>query len=211
LNHDGSLLLYGDEPIEVWDVAAGEQVASFDGHQGGLGFATFSPSGTVLSTGADGTMREWDPATGNEVHVYPGTAEGPVAAAADGRVLTIGHSGANYTPAALIDVGGHGELGAIETCPGSVAADSLKVVGGMAVFHITCDGDLSATTYVVDVQAGRVRYMLPGHQAPALAVSPDGTRFVRQEGEGTTLGPLAVRDLARRPVHLGSNIAVASG
>jgi WD40 repeat protein len=26
-------------------------------------------------------------------------------------------------------------------------------------------------------------------------VSPDGTRFVRQEGEGTTLGPLAVRDL----------------
>ncbi|HEY3485075.1 MAG TPA: hypothetical protein VGK49_06805, partial [Ilumatobacteraceae bacterium] len=38
-------------------------------------------------------------------------------------------------------------------------------------------------------------YALPGHQGLAVAVSPDGERFVRQEGEGTTHGSLVVRDL----------------
>ena len=196
LNDDGSLLLYGDQPIQVWDVAAGEQVASFDGHQGGSLFATFSPSArTVLSTGTDGTLREWDAATGDEIRTYPGIGEGRVAATPDGLVLVIAASGSNAAPASLIDTRARGELGAVETCPGFVAADSLRVAGGLAVFHTTCDGDRSGTTYVVDVQAGRLLYTLPGHQAQALGVSADGTRFVRQEGEGTMHGPLAVRDL----------------
>ena len=196
LNHDGSLLLYGDQPIQVWDVAAGEQVASFDGHQGGSLYASFSPAtGTVLSTGADGTMREWDPATGEEIRVHPGIPEGPVAATPDGLVLTIGHSGSNQAPATLIDQGPHGDLGAIGTCRGLVAADSLRVAGPLAVFNITCDGARGATTYIVDVEARRVLHTLPGPPAQALAVSLDGTRFVRQEGAETAFGPLAVRDL----------------
>ena len=34
LNADGSLLLLGQDPIQVWDVATGKSVAVFDGHQG---------------------------------------------------------------------------------------------------------------------------------------------------------------------------------
>jgi WD40 repeat protein/class 3 adenylate cyclase len=196
LSHDGSLLLFGDRPIQVWDVATGEQVATFDEHQGGSLYATFVPATrTVLSTGADGTMREWDADTGEEIRVYPGIAEGPVAATPDGRVLTIGHSGSNESPPTLIETRAHGELGAVETCTGQVAADSLRVVSALAVFHTICEGDRSATTYVVDMEERRVLHALPGHQAQALAVSPDGTRLVRQEGGGTTYGPLAVRDL----------------
>jgi WD40 repeat protein len=197
LNDDGTLLLYGDQPIQVWDVAAGEQVASFDGHQGGSRYATFVPgTQTVLSTGADGTMREWDAETGREIRVYPGIAEGPVRATRDGLVLTIGQSGSNETPATLIDIGAHGELGAVETCPGSVAADSLRVTGALAVFTTTCVGDPTSTTYVIDWEAGRVLVALPGGRGGALAISPDGSRFVRQEGEGTRYGPLTVRDLS---------------
>ena len=196
LNDDGTLLLYGDQPIQVWDVAAGEQVASFDGHQGGSRYATFVPgTQTVLSTGADGTMREWDAETGREIRVYPGIAEGPVSATRDGLVLTIGQSGSNEAPAALIDTGAHGELGAVETCPGSVAADSLRLTGALAVFTTTCVGDPTSTTYVIDWEAGRVLVALPGGRGGALAISPDGSRFVRQEGEGTRYGPLTVRDL----------------
>jgi DNA-binding SARP family transcriptional activator/WD40 repeat protein/tRNA A-37 threonylcarbamoyl transferase component Bud32 len=196
LNQDGSLLLYGDQPTEVWDVASGQQVASFDGHRGGSLYATFLPeTRTVLSTGADGALREWDAGTGEQIRVYPGIAEGLVATTPDGLVLTIGHSGSNASPATLIDTGAHGELGAIDTCPGSVIADSLRVAGTLAVFHTTCDGDPGATTHVVHVREARLLHTLPGPQAPAVALSPDGTRFVRQEGEGATYGPLGVRDL----------------
>ena len=196
LSYDGSLLLYGGQPVEVWDVAAGARLAAFDGHVGGSGYAAFSRSArTVLSTGVDGDMREWDVATGDELRVFPGIGEGPVAATSDGRILTIGHSGSNATPPLLVDVGAHGELGAVDTCAGIVAPDSLKVAGDLAVFHTVCNGELSATTYVVDARAQRVLYTLPGHQAQALAVSPDGTMFVRQDGEGRVHGPLIVRDL----------------
>jgi WD40 repeat protein/DNA-binding SARP family transcriptional activator len=192
LNEDGSLLLYGDQPMQVWDVDAGEVVAEFEGHQGSSLWATFSPSGrTVLSSGADGTVREWDATTAEELWAYPGVGEGRVAATENGLVLV----GAAGQPPALIDRRAGGELGAVETCPGFTQADSLRVTGGLAVFQTVCDGDVSATTYVVDVDAARVLYELPGHQAQALGVSPDGTRFVRQEGEGTVHGPLVVRDL----------------
>jgi WD40 repeat protein len=207
LSHDGSLLLFGDRPIQVWDVATGEQVATFDGHQGGSLYATFvPPTRTVLSTGADGTMREWDAETGEEIRVYPGIAEGPIAATPDGLVLTIGHAGGNNTTPTLIETRDRSELGAVDTCTGQVASDSLRVVGALAVFHTMCEGDRSATTYVVDIEAQRVLHTLTGHQAPALAVSPDGTRFVRQEGEGTTYGPLAIRDL-----RTGAAIATLEG
>lgn len=51
----------------------------------------------------------------------------------------------------------------------------------------------------------RAGYTLPGHQSPGLAVSPDGTRFVRQEGEGRQHDWLVVRDLqtAEEIVELG--------
>jgi WD40 repeat protein len=196
LSDDGSLLLFGDRPIQVWDVEAGEQIASFDEHRGGSLYAAFVPgTRTVLSTGADGTMREWEAETGAEIRLYPGIAEGPIAATPDGLVLTIGHSGGNNAPPTLIATRSHGELGSIDTCDGQVAADSLRVVEALAVVHMTCEGDRSATTYVVDLDAQRVINELPGHQGEGLAVSPDGKRFVRQEGEGTTFGPLTVRDV----------------
>jgi WD40 repeat protein len=196
LNHDGSLLLYGDDPIEVWDVATARRIATFDGHGGGSGFVTFVPdTGTVLSTGADGALHEWEARTGKEVRAHPGIPDGPLGATTTGHVATTGYSGSNRTPPMLIDLGPRGELGAVETCAGAVATDALEVAGEVAVFPLTCDGDQSATTYVVDVQAQRVLYKLADHQGAAIAVSPDRTRFVRQEGEGTNHGRLVVRDL----------------
>jgi WD40 repeat protein/DNA-binding SARP family transcriptional activator len=196
LNHDGSLLLYSDRPIRVWDVAAAEQVAAFDGHGGRSMFATFaSESSIVRSTGIDGALRAWDALTGDEIRRYPGIAEGRVSATPDGIVLVIGAAGSNATPATLIDTRVRGEVGVVETCPGFVPADSLKVAGTTAVFDIDCEGDRSGTTHAVDLTTQRVLYTLAGHQAQALAVSPDGTRFVRQDGEGTLHGPLTVRDL----------------
>jgi WD40 repeat protein len=207
VNHDGSLLVYGDDPIEVWDVAAARRIATFDGHGGSGGFVTFVPNTeTVLSTGADGELREWEARTGKEIRAHPRVPDGPVAATATGHVATIGYSGSNRTPPMLIDLGPRGELGSVETCAGDVASDALEVAGQVAVFPLTCDGAPSATTYVVDVSAQRVLYTLAGHQGAAVAVSPDRTRFVRQDGEGTRHGRLVVRDL-----HTGAEIVAFQG
>ena len=170
LNHDGSLLLYGDQPIQVWDVAAGEQVASFDGHRGGSLFAS------VLTGGTDGAVDRCRRHVARVGGLRPATRSRPTPESGkaawpphrDGLVFVIGASATNAAPASLIDTRARGELGVVETCPGMVVADSLRVAGRLAVFNTICDGDRSGTTSVVDVQAGGLLYTLPGHQAPAL-------------------------------------------
>lgn len=82
LNADGSLLVYGDRPPQVWDVAAQEVIASFDGHTSFAPFAAFSSDGdSVYSTGSDSTLRHWDARTGEELERYPGIGFGRVALA----------------------------------------------------------------------------------------------------------------------------------
>jgi DNA-binding SARP family transcriptional activator/WD40 repeat protein len=191
LNRDGSLLLYGDDPIEVRDVATGEVAATFDDHVGGTLFARFDPSGqTVFSTGRDGVLREWDARTGAELFTHPGLGNGRPSYSDDGLVLV---AQPDLDVLALLDTRVRGELGAVETCAGFVWADGLTVANGVATFHTECDGDDHATSYVVDVGSRDVIYTLPEPGARGLAVSPDGSRFVRQESEGH--GPLAVHDL----------------
>lgn len=192
LNNDGSLVLLGDSPIEVRNVATGEVNASFHGHSGESLFARFGPSGrTVYSTGADGALREWDTVTGRELLAYPNVGNGRPSFAEPGLVLV---AQPDRDTATLLDTRPRGEIGAIETCTGAALADSLRVIDEIAIVHAACGDDPSATTHVVDLGNGEVSLRLPGHQAQALAISPDGDRFVRQEGDGTMHGPLVVRD-----------------
>ena len=95
----------------------------------------------------------------------------------------------------VVDTRVRGEVGAIETCPGSVLPDSLEVSGAVAALGVHCDGDPAATTYVADLWTGKVLYTLAGQGGPGMSISPDGTRFVRQEADGVTWGALSIRDL----------------
>ena len=70
------------------------------------------------------------------------------------------------------------------------------VSGAVAVLGVRCDGDPAATTYVADLQTGEVVYTLAGQGGTGMSISPDGTRFVRQEADGATWGGLSIRDLA---------------
>jgi WD40 repeat protein/DNA-binding SARP family transcriptional activator/energy-coupling factor transporter ATP-binding protein EcfA2 len=193
MNHDGSLLLAGDQPMEVWDVAAGEIAASFNGHGGPSLFARFDPAGnTIHSTGADGTLRVWDAMTGQEQFVYPGVGNGRPSMTDDGIILV---SRPDRDTAVVLDTRLRGELGAVETCAGSTAPDSLRIINQLAVFQIDCADSSAGTTYLVDLAGLEVLYTLPSDRGGGLAVSPDGTRFVLQEGEGSVHGVLVVRDL----------------
>jgi WD40 repeat protein len=192
LNGKGSLLAYGD-PIEVWDVASGKMVAKYPGHEGATYFATFDNTGAgVYSTGEDGNLHHWDARTGQPIAVLPKIGQLNVSAAAGGIMLV----NASNSTTNVVDTRVRGEVGAIETCPGSVLRDSLEVAAGIVVVGMDCDGDNDATTYVADVETGEVLYTLTGQGGRALSISPDGTRFVRQEAHGAMVGTLTIRDLA---------------
>jgi DNA-binding SARP family transcriptional activator/WD40 repeat protein len=202
LNDDGSLLLAGDRPIVVWDVPAGEIVAEFDGHGGESLSAVFAPDGrTVLSSGRDGTLRRWSASSGEELASFPAVGSGRVAPHPDGRVLVADPTDGR---ARLVDTSVRGEAWAVPTCPGFVIRDSLNRAGEQLALSVAFCGDGTAHTYVIDVDAREVASDVPGYHGQDMRLSPDGTRFVRQEvgeppvppddGDHDWVSPIRVRD-----------------
>ncbi len=183
LSPDGSLLLYGDRPILVYDVAQGpaEPVAELPGPGGEGFFAAFDPSGeTVYTTARDRTLRAWDPRTADELGAWPAVGNGRVSHATDGRTLLVGST--IDASAALLDVGPRGELGGVATCEGFVPGGSLVVGAGRASFMSDC-GDLErgGRIEVVDLASLRQVESLVGWGAQRMAVSPDGALLAAQE------------------------------
>jgi WD40 repeat protein len=211
LNHDGSLLLASDRPIEVWDVNSRQRIATFDEHAGGAR-AVFSPAGdgTVYSVGQSAILRHWVATTGEEIASYPAII-GIVPSAVDGRVLV---SDPGARAAVLLDVDPRGEVLVVPASCDGFMPNPLAIAGDFAVFSQFCTDDRK--TIVVDLGKGELAYALPGHNAQGLAVSPDGTRFARQDANAPTvdgepvagnwLGPVRVRD-----IHTGSVVVEFQG
>jgi DNA-binding SARP family transcriptional activator/WD40 repeat protein/energy-coupling factor transporter ATP-binding protein EcfA2 len=201
LDHDGSRLAAGYGPIVIWDVDSGEPATILRGHAGDA-VALFDPDGrSVHTAGVDGSLRRWDVSTGEQLAVHRAVGAGLLPSlAADGSVLVPDPA---TRSAALVAPVARPEVWSVDTCDGSVWAQSLTVAGGHAVLAIDCADGLT-TTYTIDLTTRQVAYELAGHRGQALATSPDGTRFVRQEGEppdgreddGAWHGPPQVRDLA---------------
>jgi len=82
-SHDGSLFLAGHDDVEgkyavaaiLWDVATGEELIRFHGHDQGVTCASFSADGTRLATGSkDKKVKLWDLGTREELHTLVGHA-----------------------------------------------------------------------------------------------------------------------------------------
>ena len=120
LSPDGSLLLFGDRPILVYDVAKGpaEPLAELPS-PGGEGFyAAFDPLGeTVYTTARDGTLRAWDVGSTQQLASWPSAGNGRVALADDGRTVLVGSLLTDG--ASLLDIGPRGELGGWPRAPAS--------------------------------------------------------------------------------------------
>lgn len=193
LNADGSLLLYGDRPQQIWDTDAGAIIATFDGHAGESVFGTFSADGrSVYSTGRDSTLRHWDARTGEEIARYAGIS-GARAAVAAGLALVSRPEGTSV----LLELGPRGEAGAIATCHGFVPAGNLDVVGDTVAAAIYgCGGADPAVGYslIAGLESRSIVSSTEGMIAQTQALSPDGTRFARQEGSGFDFGGVFIRD-----------------
>jgi len=196
LNEDGSLLLYGDRPIAVLDLSQGlgpddepHVAATFDVHGGESGFARFAPGGeTVYSTGRDATLRHWDARSGKQLDSNRAAGSGRPVATTSGIVLA---------GPIVIDAGLRGEVAAVPTCPGFVSTTSLDVVGGIAAFSQYCGSDPRVPSFaqIVDIAAGRPLHADSSSEGQSQRISPDGTRFVHQEGPWPHYGGLTIRNL----------------
>jgi WD40 repeat protein len=202
LDHDGTLLLYGDRPTVVYKIALGPAaapIAQLPGLGGESGPATFDPTGkTWYQTARDGTLRVWDPGNGQVLSSWPAVGGGRPSVAADGRTVLV--EDALAPTAVLLDIGARGDLGQTPTCHGFISAGSLHVRNGIGAFLEGCGDPLGdpdkSFTQVIDVQAGTLLASLPGWQAQDLAISPDGKSFVTQEAKAPSrTGPLMVADL----------------
>ena len=180
---DGSFVVVGGDPMEVRDVATGDVIATYNGHNGPVPFARLVPgSETMVTSGADGTVRQWDVRTGREMWVVQAAGGGSVAASGTG-VLAVARDGGAVD---VVDTGLRGETGEVETCPGFFLANTLKAstAAGVMTFTLICEGVGTNTTFGHDVTTGDQIFALPGHMAQDIALSPDGTRWVRQDGTG---------------------------
>ncbi len=196
LNDDGTLLLYGDRPTLVYRIADGPSrpIAQWPGTGGSGGSAVFDPTGqTVFQTSRDGTLRHWNPVTGEVLDTWPAIGGGRISVAAtDPRVLVTDPVSAT---AVILDVGARGDLGGVTTCRTFTMGGSLKVRAGVAAFGEYCP-DGSIRVQVVDLATRSRLGSWPGWWSQDLAISPDGRFFVSQQSDGGNLiGPLEVADL----------------
>lgn len=200
LNHDGSLLVAGDRPMAVWDVAEDKLVATFGGHDGEA-IPVFAPSGeTVFSIGRDGTLREWLALRGTEVASYQSVGTlGPLSARDDGWVLVVDQAG---QVARVVNTGVAGEVDVIETCAGFTVAYTLDVSGQNAVVAELCPDGRWISSFI-SLEEGEVTRQIDS-RSQTQSISPDGEVVVLQEpGDplpgsdfpGLWVGSLWIRDL----------------
>jgi DNA-binding SARP family transcriptional activator/WD40 repeat protein len=178
LSADGSLVVTGQwgRRAVVWEVATGRSVTTFAGH-GGEGLHAFAPDGrSVFSAGRDGGIWQWDARRGDLLATYPAVGTGWAPSVVGDRLVV---PTTDPRGVALLDTGLRPEVWHVDGCDGTYAW-SLQVAGGVVAWTDFCD-EGGATAYVADLDAREVVLELPGHGAQHQALSPDGTRFVRQE------------------------------
>jgi DNA-binding SARP family transcriptional activator/WD40 repeat protein len=195
LNPDGSLVVTGGRRVVVWEVATGQVVTTFAG-QGGEGeWHAFAPDGVSVYTAArDGGVWQWNARLGDLIRRFPAVGGGRISVGDGGHLLV---STADPRGAALLDVRRRGEVWELPVCEGGgTYAYSLRSAADRAVFGELCEQ--GPTSYVVDLDERGITVAVPGHEGQSLAVSPDGTRFVRQDREiddgRIVVTPLRVRD-----------------
>jgi WD40 repeat protein len=171
-----------DGAIQLWDVATGKKMTSSEGHQAAILSLSVAPDGkTVVTVGADHTLRFWDRATGQELRRFP-TCSRAIAFSPDGKTLAAGgvrrkeHRTADLCLMDAVSgkkirtfVGGSMSFFAKLT----FSPDGTMLAGGG-------DGQLNC---LWDVATGKVLGTFPGQEIMSAAFSADSSTLAIGDGE----------------------------
>ncbi|MFY1632330.1 NACHT and WD repeat domain-containing protein [Solwaraspora sp. WMMB335] len=202
----------GDRSVRVWDPDTGEQLVEFAGHTGWVGAVAVLPGsdgrhlivsgGGDAFGGGDGSVRVWDPDTGEQLVEFAGHTGGVGAVAvlpgSDGRHLIVSGGGVDGsvrvwdpdTGEQLVELTGHiGGVGAVAVLPGSDGRH-LIVSGG--------NGFVDGWVRVWDPDTGEQLVELTGHigwvRAVAVLPGSDGRHLIVSGGNGFVDGWVRVWD-----------------
>jgi class 3 adenylate cyclase/WD40 repeat protein len=202
MSHDGSLLLYGFEPLMVYDHRCTKTDRDFFVHAGLVNHAAFNPATeTAYSTGRDGQLLHWDVRTGDVIERSAGVGNGSLAVNEAGTLLVGAidtNTAALVRPTSGLNVRQLSDFWQPpEGAPDCFTlTDGLQLSGRLLLFTDTCAGRYGEqTTTAIDIASMTVRYSLRGAGGQRSAVAPDGLSFVRQEAFEYSYGPLMVRDV----------------
>lgn len=175
------VVIEGERCLRYWDVKTGRELpAAADGHRSPVDGLFFLPSGEVVSTAADNTVRVWNPVSGRTLRQFPthlsfGATE--LALSADGKTLAAADF--NRPDIQLLDTATGRKLRTFKTafksciCIAFSPADSLLA----ATSHSNQRGNLRSTVQLWDVATGREVRRFGGDFCGWLTFSPDG-RFL---------------------------------
>lgn len=173
------LFVGGWEPT-LHDASTGKELVRFKGHANPSYTAAVAPDGKLLATGSiDGTVRFWNPATGEET-ARIGNGSRSVAFAPDGKTLALVLGASATSPRAirLWDVTANKERATIrpKDCePGHVTISPEGKRIAFAAHGRAAGGGEESTVRVIDFD-GKEELTLKGHAHVVTGVtfSPDG-------------------------------------
>jgi WD40 repeat protein/predicted Ser/Thr protein kinase len=179
-----------DRMVRVWDAASGVLLATCRGHTSRVLSIAFRPDGNhLLTTSSDGTVRQWDAATGQEVGAPYDRHTGEVIAAAyspDGALVA--SAGIDTTvhvwqaldrqDVAIL----HGHTGAVS---GVAFFPGGRRLASLSVARSSWEGDATVRTW--NVGPGATLPVLRGHVRAIypVAFSPDGRWIASGSWDGT--------------------------
>jgi len=153
-SHNGKLLLstcgFGDcagAPAYVYDVASGQKVASYHGHDNVVRASAFSPDGRWIATGggANWEIQLWDPLTGKR------------RLGLDGQPLRLGGQGQVVWAAGISTDGRQIGWGNVDACPNKAHCPNEQIILQKALVLPLSDATLGAPAALTTSDANNFR------------------------------------------------------
>jgi WD40 repeat protein len=87
LSQDGALVAipWKEGAARIWNVETGAHLRDLPGHPGGIRALAFTKDRRLVTAGADGTVKTWDPASGEVVLAFGAEPPSPIVAVAVSR------------------------------------------------------------------------------------------------------------------------------